>query len=74
MKIIKVMLGKWKEKLFAVSYLLNLTQLGLPFIKKGRLWSMAKSRCKREFLSLCSLFNTILAESYAKREFCALQC
>ena len=43
------MLAKWNEKSIAVSYLLNLATLGLPHIKKDRLWSMAKSTCKSEF-------------------------
>ena len=46
-KIIEVMLAKWNAKLIAVSYLLNLTPLELPHIKKGRLWNMAKSTWKK---------------------------
>ena len=42
-KSIEVMLAKWNGKLIAVSFLLNLTPLGLPHIKKGRLWNMVKS-------------------------------
>ena len=43
------MLAKWNGKLIAVSILLNLTPLGLPHIKKGRLCSRAKSMWKSEF-------------------------
>ena len=48
-KIIEVMLAKWNEKLIAVSFLLNLTPLGLPHIKKGRPCSRAKSTWKCKF-------------------------
>ena len=43
------MLAKWNGKLIAVSFLLNLTPLELPHIRKGRLCSMAKSTWKSEF-------------------------
>ena len=48
-KNIGVMLTKWNGRLIAESCLLILTPLGFSHIKKGRLWSMAKSTCKREF-------------------------
>ena len=48
-KIIEVMLAKWNEKLIAVSYFLNLTPLALPYIKKGRSWSMAKYLWESQF-------------------------
>ena len=43
------MLAKWNRRLIAISYILNLSPLGLPHIKEGRLWSMTKSTCKSEF-------------------------
>ena len=43
------MLAKWNGKLISVRFLLNLTPLGLPHIKKGRLYSRAKSKWKSEF-------------------------
>ena len=43
------MLTKWNGKLIAVSFLLNLTSLGLSHIKKGLLCSMVKSTWKSEF-------------------------
>ena len=43
------MLAKWNGKLIAVCFLLNLTPLVLPHIKKDRLCSMDKSTCKSEF-------------------------
>ena len=43
------MLAKWNGKLIAVSFLLNLTPWGLPHIKKGRPWNMAKSTLKSKF-------------------------
>ena len=42
------MLAKWNGKLIAVSFLFNLTQLGLPHIKKDQLCSRAKSTWKTE--------------------------
>ena len=68
------MLVKWNWKLIAVSFLLNLTRLELPHIKKGRLYSMAKSKWKSEFYPyLRDLFNRSPEELHAKREFRALQ-
>ena len=47
------MLAKWNGKLIAVSFLLNLTALGLPHTKKGRLWNMAKSTWICKFHLTC---------------------
>ena len=60
------MLAKWNGKLIAVSFLLNLTPLGLPHIKKGRPCSRAKSTWKSEFHPKST------AESQTKREFRAV--
>ena len=62
------MLAKWNGKLIVASCLLNLTLLGLPHIKKGRLWSMAKSTWKTEFQPLRCLINKGPEEHHAKRE------
>ena len=48
-QIIKILESCWPNKLIAESCLLILTPLGLSHIKKGRLWSTAKSTCKCEF-------------------------
>ena len=45
----EVMLAKRNGKLIAVSFLFNLTPLGLPHVKKERLCSRAKSTWKRKF-------------------------
>ena len=42
------MLAKWNGKLIVLSFLLDLTPLGLPHIKEGRLCSMAESTRKSE--------------------------
>ena len=55
-KIIEVVQVKWNGKLIAVSYLLNLTPLGLRLIKKGRLWSMIRSTWKSKFHP-CAIFS-----------------
>ena len=65
------MLAKWNKKLIAISFLLNLIPLGLPDIKKGRLWSMPNPR-EKWIPPLRSLFNKSPVERHAKREFCAL--
>ena len=49
LKLQKLLNSKCNGKLIAVSFLLNLTLLGLPHIKKGRLCSRAKSTWKSEF-------------------------
>ena len=41
--------GQVKRKVHCVKFLLNLTPLGLPHIKKDRFWSMAKSTWKSKF-------------------------
>ena len=69
-KIIEAMLAKWNRKFFAVSCLLKLSPFGLLHIKKGQLWSMAKSKCKMEFHPYAVFLTP--AERHAKLEFRAL--